>query len=267
MSEIKAKTVIAQKRDNIWKVILNRPEVLNAINDELIRDLKRVLEAIYERGEPGVIILTGAGRAFCSGIDISFAAKMSSISSEQLRVFIKNAQEAFNLLELIEMPTIAAIHGYALGGGLELALACDIRIAAEGTKMGLPEVRFGLVPDLGGAQRLPRIVGLGKAKELVFTGKIIDAREAERIGLVNMVVSEEKLMEAAEGMAREFLKGSLKAIGLAKRILNRAFDLSMESLLDYTAYIQNVCILAEDQIKYVMKFLEEQKKRKAKQSG
>lgn len=263
MGELKLKTVIVERRDKIWVVTLNRPEVLNALNDELLRDLKTAFEELHSRAEPGVVIVTGAGRAFCSGIDLSFAARLSSMSPEKLRVFIRQAQEVFDLIESIEMPTIAAIHGYALGGGLELALACDLRIASEDTKMGLPEVRFGLIPDLGGAQRLPRIVGLGRAKELVFTGRVIDAREAERIGLVNKVVPREKLMSEAESLARGMLKCSLKAIGIAKRVLNRAFDMGMEVLLDYTTYAQNVCILTEDQVKYVMEFLKEKKKKES----
>lgn len=200
----------------VAKVTLNRPEVRNAINIEMVEDLGRVLDALAEDPEARAIVLTGAGeKAFAAGADI---AQLKERGAQDALRRINAA--LFRRLEDHPLPSIAAIRGYALGGGCELAMACDIRIAGAGAKLGQPEVGLGIIAGAGAIQRLPKLVGLGRAKELLFTGRIIDAAEAERIGLVNRVVEDEAVLDAALETASMIAKQGALAVKVSKMAVN-----------------------------------------------
>ncbi|MEM1658217.1 MAG: enoyl-CoA hydratase/isomerase family protein [Candidatus Jordarchaeales archaeon] len=248
-------TVSYEKSEGITRIVLNRPEVLNAINSKMLAELSEAFRIAGSDESVKVVVLTGAGKAFSSGMDFSLLEELGKMGLNELYRAVKFAQGIYNQIESMEKPVIAAINGPALGGGLELALVCDMRIASENAIFGLPEVAVGIVPDLAGCQRLPRIVGLGRAKELVMTAKIIDAREAEKIGLVNKVVPADKLEEETLITARAMMMNSPLAVSLSKKILNLSFDVDMETLLDYTALAQRVCIQNEDVPKRVKEYV------------
>lgn len=239
-------TVSYEKSGGVARIVLNRPEVLNAINSKMLVELSEAFRIAGGDESVRVVVLTGAGKAFSSGMDFSLLEELGKMGLNELYSAVKFAQGIYSQIESLEKPVIAAINGPALGGGLELALVCDLRIASENAIFGLPEVAVGIVPDLAGCQRLPRIVGLGKAKELVMTARIIDAREAERIGLVNKVVPPGKLEEEVLTTAMAIMMNSQLAVSLSKKILNLSFDVDMETLLEYTALAQRVCIQNED---------------------
>lgn len=255
-------TILIEKQDGIGKIILNRPEKKNAINTEMFGEIGEAAKIVSDDSEVKVVIVTGAGTVFSAGIDFTAMGALGSVSSLGFRGMLRKFQVGWSLLENIEKPVIAAINGAAIGGGLEIALCCDIRIAADDARMGIPEVCLGIVPDLGGSQRLPRIVGLGRAKELIFTGKIIDAKEAERIGLVNKVVPAEKLMEATTEMGKDIMDNGLIAVGLSKKIANKSFDVDLETLFDYTVLAQDICIKTEDIGALFKRYMEKKSKKK-----
>nr|MDO8082802.1 enoyl-CoA hydratase/isomerase family protein [Candidatus Freyarchaeota archaeon] len=258
----KLETILIEKEDGIGRITLNRPEKKNAINVEMFGEIGEAARMVSDDSEVKVVIVTGAGSVFSAGIDFTAMGALGSASSLGFRDMLRKFQVGWSLLENIEKPVIAAINGAAIGGGLEIALCCDIRVAADNSRMGIPEVCFGLVPDLGGAQRLPRIVGLGRAKELIFTGRIIDAAEAERIGLVNKVVPAEKLMEAAMEVANEIKDNGLIAVGLAKKIANKSLEVDLETVLEYTVLAQDICIRTEDIGKLFTRYMEKKSRKK-----
>ena len=263
MEKLNFKTILVEKSEGLGKIVLNRPQVLNALNQEMFDELDKAFRFMGEDEDVKVLIVTGAGKAFSAGIDLSLLNQIvEEKNNEKIRRLIKKIQETFSLPEIMEKPVIAAINGITLGGGLELILACDLRIASENAKFGLPEVSLGIIPDLGGAQKLSRIVGLGKAKEIVFTGEIFDAKEAEKIGLVNKVVSHEVLEETVKNLAKKLMNNSLIAIGLSKNILNKSFDVDIKTLMDYTVETQMLCFKIENQKKFLDKFFEEKRKSK-----
>ncbi|MBS7248294.1 MAG: enoyl-CoA hydratase/isomerase family protein [Candidatus Jordarchaeales archaeon] len=243
---MKFETVSYEKSEGIARIVLNRPEVLNAINSKMLMELAEAFKIAGRDEDVRTIVLTGAGKAFSSGMDFSLLEELGKMGLSELYEATRLAQGIYSQIESSEKPVIAAINGPALGGGLELTLVCDLRIASENAIFGLPEVAVGIVPDLAGCQRLPRIVGLGKAKELVMTAKLIDAREAERIGLVNKVVPSGKLEEEVLATAKAIMMNSSLAVILSKKILNLSFDVDMETLLNYTALAQRICIQNED---------------------
>ncbi|MEM3594188.1 MAG: enoyl-CoA hydratase/isomerase family protein [Candidatus Jordarchaeaceae archaeon] len=259
---MKLETILIEKENGIGKIILNRPEKRNAINLQMFSEIGEAARIISEDSEVKVVIVTGAGSVFSAGIDFTAVGALGSSSSQSFRDMLRKFQVGWSLLENIEKPVIAAINGAAIGGGLEIALCCDIRIAADNAKMGVPEVCLGIVPDLGGAQRLPRIIGLGRAKELIFTGRIIDALEAERIGLVNKVVPAEKLMDAAIEMANEIKDNGLIAVGLAKKIANKSLEVDLETVFEYTVLAQDICIRTEDIGALFTKYMEKKSRKK-----
>ncbi len=190
-------------RDRVARVTVNRPKVLNALNERTVREIHAAFAALRENADVGVVILTGAGeKAFVAGADINELAVMTPLQGEASS---KLGQLALREIELLGKPVIAAINGFALGGGCELALACHMRFASESARLGLPEVGLGIIPGYGGTQRLPRIVGLGLALELITTARMIDAQEALRIGLVNRVLPAAELMPHCEKVAGEIL--------------------------------------------------------------
>ncbi len=218
------KYLILDQVDGIGWLRFNRPPV-NALCTELVLELERAVDNFARQADVRAIVLTGAGKAFVAGADI---AEMSSFTPLQARAFAQAGHRTLTKLAGIEKPTIAAINGYALGGGCEVALACDIRILAEGVRIGQPEVNLGLIPGFGGTQRLARLVGPGIAKELIFTGDALDAAEALRIGLANRVVPADKLLETATELARKISSRGPTAVRLAKTCINRGLDCGLE---------------------------------------
>jgi enoyl-CoA hydratase/carnithine racemase len=250
-------TLTVEKADQGVLVTLNRPEKLNAISNELLLELGEAVTEINGMADARVVIIRGAGRAFSSGTDLqSLAAGGIDRASPGFRHHLSRIQSAYNRIEGLEKPVIAQIHGYALGAALELALACDFRFCTLDTRFSLPEARYGLIPDLGGCQRLTRVVGLPKAKELVLTGKSIDGAEAERIGLVHRAVKGEDLEEAVRGLAEELSSLPPLAVGLAKRALDKSLDTDIMSALDLTTQIQFMLLNTEDFLEGVQAKLE-----------
>jgi enoyl-CoA hydratase len=218
-------TLIYEKKDSIAYVTLNRPQAFNAYNIQMRNDLYEVLGAIKDDSEVRVAIFSGAGeKAFCAGADLSeFLTAPSPIVARQVRF----ERDVWGLFLTIPQPLIAAVHGYALGSGIEIALCCDIRIASEDARFGLPEVGLGIIPAAGGTQTLPRIVGRANALEMLLTNRWLGAEEAHHFGLVNRVVPRGKLLETAEEMARKIASFSPMAVRRAKEAVVRGLELSL----------------------------------------
>jgi enoyl-CoA hydratase len=238
-------------------IIINRPDKLNALNAETIRELYSAFMSLRDDPEVRSVILTGSGdKAFVAGADISELASLDQASGKD---YVLEGQELTKLIENYRKPVIAAINGYALGGGTELAMACHVRIASENTKMGQPEVKLGLVPGFGGTQRLARLVGKGKAMELILSGKMIDAQEALAIGLVNRVVPQSELLSACEALAGEMIANAPLALEYSIRAINEGLDRSLsEGLLLEAEFFGNACS-SEDSKEGTRAFLEKRK--------
>lgn len=232
---------------------MDRPKALNALNDQTLLELERILTCAAARPEIRGLILTAQGKGFAAGADI---AQMKDYGSREGREYAARAQAVFNRIEALEKPVIAAVNGYALGGGCELCLSCDIRIASDRAVFGQPEVNLGLLPNFGGTQRLPRLVGPGIAKELIFTGRQIDAAEALRIGLVNKVVPHERLLEEALAMMALITSKAPIAVGLGKLAVNRGMDVDLTSGLELEKDLAAICFGTEDNTEGMHAFLE-----------
>lgn len=227
MNELK--NIKLEINDKIGVLTLNRPEALNALNRETLSEIKEIAQKISKMNfdEIRVLILTGSGaKAFVAGADIK---EISELSSEAAQIFSRLGQEAFSALENLQIPVIAAVNGFALGGGLELAMACDFIYASENAKFGLPEVTLGLIPGFGGTVRLARYVGPQKAKELIYTGNMLSANEAREIGLVNKVLSNEDLMVEVLKMAKTISLRGPVAVSVAKKMVHQGWDLAIEA--------------------------------------
>lgn len=248
---------IERDRENPRVVIvtLKRPKVKNAINKAMVNELHRAFDELREDTEVGAVIITGDGGDFAAGADINELRERKALES---LAAINNA--LFNKIENNPAPVIAAIKGYALGGGCELSLACDIRVGGRGAKMGQPEVGLGIIPGAGGTQRLPRIVGLGRAKELVLTGWIIDAEECHRIGLLNQVVDDDEVMEQSLKLARTICKKGPMAVRVAKQALNQSARTNLESGMVFESVAQAMLFESEDKMKRMTAFLEKKNK-------
>ena len=227
------KTITLEKKDRIAYLTFNRPDVLNAINVEMISELSEAVGEIEKDDGVGAVIMTGAGRAFLAGGDINWLLDGTEAPFE-LYLQHDRTMRLLLRLERLNKPVIAAINGYALGGGAEIITGCDIRIAAENAKIGFPEVKLGIMPGSGGTARLPRLVGKGKALELELTGEPIDAQEAYRIGLVNQVVPEGEAVKAAEEMAGKILKNAPQAVWQIKNAIQIGMDMSIEGASEYS---------------------------------
>ncbi|WHX98635.1 enoyl-CoA hydratase-related protein [Neobacillus sp. DY30] len=247
--------IIVREEKEIGFIIINRPELRNALNLETLEEIEQALDQWRFNQEIRVVIFTGAGeKSFAAGADISQLNKRTMIEALQ-----PNMSAVYRKIEDYEKPTIAAINGFALGGGLELALACDILIASYHAKVGLPEVGLGIIPGAGGTQRLTRIVGKGKAMDLILTGDIITAEEAERIGLISKAVPQDELLEKAKEYAGKIsIKGPL-ALRLAKAAVNRGADIEMETALYLEKLSQTILIGSEDKREGTQAFLEKRK--------
>ncbi len=236
-------------------VTIRRPEVLNALSDALLRELAEIPELVAEDTEVRAVIFTGEGKAFVAGADIPEIAGLSDVFVA--REYSLLGQDVMNAIAAMPIPTIAAINGYALGGGLELALACDLRVAAKGAKLGLPEVGLGLIPGFGGTQRLPRIVGLGRALDLILTGRHVPAEEALALGLVNRVADD--ALAEAKALAAEIASKGPIALALAKEAVFRGFDLPLPEGLEIEADLFGMVSRTADFKEGTSAFLEKRK--------
>lgn len=249
--------ILIEKEKNCAWLILNRPKVLNALNDQLLTEMLQALEDLEQDTEVKVILITGAGeKSFVAGADIK---ELEAIDHFKAIPFCAKGQGVFNKIENLNKPVIAVINGFALGGGCELSLACDIRIASEKAKFGQPEINLGIMPGYGGTQRLPRVVGKGRAMELILTGDTIDAQEALRIGLVNRVVPEDKLKEEALVLAEKMAGKSMKILTYAKRSAHLGLNLTIEDGCRLEANIFAQVCATEDKSEGVRAFLEKRK--------
>jgi 3-hydroxypropionyl-coenzyme A dehydratase len=282
------KYIQLEPEGDIAIVRINRPEALNAMNVDVVSELSRTIDIIAADDSIKVVIITGAGeRSFCAGADISYMVNIDPMQAER---YATSAQSVINKIERLEKPVIAAVNGFALGGGCELAMACDIRIASNNAKIGQPEATIGITPGWGGTQRLMRLVGPAKAKEMIFTGKMITADQAAQIGLVNRVVSvgpddnlppeapkddaakekertaevgrilNKKLMDECMALAREITKNSFTAVKVSKMLINRGMDSDLETGLRLEIYGWALCFAHEDRQKMMSAFLNKSKK-------
>jgi len=235
--------VVTEDHGPVRHVVLNRPEKRNAMNQELLRELGDALRDAA--AEPGVhcVVLRGEGRVFSAGVDLGELAQ-SSGAPGMLRPFRSVFLECANLCESMAKPVVCQIHRTCVGGALEVALGCDLRIASSDAQLGLPEVKFGIIPDVGGSTRLPAVVGLGRAKELIMTARLIDAAEAERIGLVNRVVEPEELEQATQALVEELLANSHIAVGRAKRVIDASARPALAQTLEMEVAVQEYCVAA-----------------------
>ncbi|MBM3323149.1 crotonase [candidate division WOR-3 bacterium] len=249
------KYLIVNKADGIGWLKFNRPPV-NALNTEVVLEVERAFDWFATQDDVMVVVLTGEGKAFVAGADI---AEMSRFTPLQARVFAQNGHRALARVASIEKPVIAAVNGFALGGGCEIALACDIRVLADTARIGQPEVNLGLLPGFGGTQRLARLVGPGRAKELIFAADAIDAAEALRIGLANRVVPADKLLETVTEMARKIAAKGPTAVRLAKTCINRGLDTDLGTGNAFEIEAFGVCFSSGEPAEGTRAFLEKRK--------
>jgi enoyl-CoA hydratase len=254
--------LLLETRDRIAHLTVNRPEKLNALSRATLQEMDRAFASFAEDPEVGVVILTGAGsKAFVAGADIQELAQQSP---REGREYARFGQELFSRIENLGKPVLAAVNGYALGGGCEIALACTMRFAASTARFGQPEVNLGIIPGYGGTQRLARLVGRGKAQELILTGDLIDAAEAHRIGLVNRVFAPEELLPGTQAVAETILTRGPLAIRYALEAIRRGLNMPLEDGLDFEATLFGILCASEDMKEGTRAFLE---KRKARFAG
>lgn len=245
-----------EKRDRIATLTISRPDKLNALNDATIAELGAAFDELRLSEDVGGIIITGAGRAFVAGADI---AELASQDPVMAKARARGGQDTFRRIETSPKPVVAAINGFALGGGCELAMACHIRVAADNAKFGQPEVKLGLTPGYGGTQRLPRLVGKGRALELLLTGDMIDAAEALRIGLVNKVVRPGELMDAARAILGRILENGPLAVALCLEAVDRGLGMALEDGMILEANHFGLLAATDDMVEGTNAFLEKRK--------
>jgi len=252
-SALKLENVVYDKKGPIAYVTLNRPKVMNALNQAVFAELKAVFEDVRDDADVQAVILTGAGdKAFAAGADIS---EMSNYTAVQAEAATRRAQEVTELIENLGKPVIAAVNGFALGGGCELTMACTIRIASEGAKFGQPEVKIGVMPGAGGTQRLPRLVGKGRALQLILSGETINAQEAYRIGLVNEVVPIANLIARAEAILNQIISNAPLGVRHSIEAVNKGLDESLAEGLLLEAAMFAICAGSEDKKEGTSAFL------------
>jgi len=250
-------TLLYEKKDGIGTVTINRPDKRNALNSTVYKELYDVYEAIENDDEVRVAILTGAGdRAFCAGSDI---AEMQNMGPIEIQRFMVTIRKTSDFIYALTKPTIAAVNGYALGGGCELSMCCDLRIASDRARFGQPEITLGLIPGASGTQRLPRLIGAAKAKEMIFTGDLIDAASALNLGLVNKVVPAEKLAEETLALATKLAVMSGPVLAMAKMAINTGLDTDIASGLNMEAKCNALCFATYDRKEGMDAFVEKRK--------
>jgi enoyl-CoA hydratase len=245
--------IVTDLSEGIFTIAISRPKALNALNTPTLKELDRVLSEAEASKEVKVLIITGAGeKAFVAGADIAEMSELSALAGREMTML---GQRVFSRVEELDRPVIAAVNGYALGGGNELAMSCDIRVASENAKFGQPEVNLGIIPGYGGTQRLPRLVGKGMAKYLIMTGEIIGAAEALRIGLVDKVVPQAELMDQVKAIARVILKKAPLAVHMAKKAINHGLDMDLTSGISYEAEAYTTSFATSDRTEGMKAFL------------
>jgi enoyl-CoA hydratase/carnithine racemase len=235
--------VTTEDRGPVRHIVLNRPEKRNAMNQELLHELRDALQEAADEDSVHCVVLRGEGAVFSAGVDLGELASFAGDPSV-LRPFRNVFLDCANLCEAMPKPVICQIHRACFGGALEVALGCDLRIASDDAQLGLPEVKFGIIPDVGGSSRLPAVVGLGRAKELIMTARTIDATEAERIGLVNRVVAPHELEQATQALVDELLANSHVAVGRAKRVMDASARPTLAQTLELEVSVQEYCVAA-----------------------
>ena len=255
-------TIVLERKDSVTTLTLNRPEKLNAINRKMTEDLNDAVVEIAKDRDARALVVTGAGRGFCSGADVGDMTQTAT--PKDIRYYTQVMHKIFLALTDLEKPVIAKVNGAAVGMGCSLALSADMIIASENAKFSLIFSRIGLIPDGGSLFHLPRLVGPAKAKELIFTAKLVDAKEAERIGLVNKVVPADGLDNEVNTLAKQLAEGPTVALGIAKKIINKGLSMDLSSVLECEAFGQTIAGTTEDAQEGVMAFLE---KRKAEFKG
>lgn len=239
--------------NSIARILLNRPKVLNALNREMVLEIYDALQQIQKTSDARALVISGAEKNFAAGADIS---PMLELSPKQAREFCFN--EIYNALDDLPLPVIAAISGYALGGGLELALACDFRICSEDAKLGFPEIKLGIFPGGGGTKRLPELIGISRAKEMIFLGGIIDAKNALEYGLCGRVVAGDPMEEALK-MAAALVERPPVALGLAKKVINHGAGTDQKTAIEFETVVWADLFSTEDQTEGMKAFLEKRK--------
>lgn len=248
--------IIIQKENHIATLIINEPKTLNALNTELLNEMSSAVQQLAQDKDVRVVIITGTERAFVAGANIK---EMSDLQVEEAKAFGLRGANVFRAIETMPQPVIAAINGFALGGGCELAMACDIRLASDKAKFGQPEVGLGITPGFSGTQRLARLVGFAKAKELIYTGKVISANDALQIGLVNQVVAHDELMQVAKEMAAVIATQAPLAVQYSKQAINQGWDLDIANAIALEAELFAKCFDTNDQKRGMEAFLNKQK--------
>ena len=251
-------TLILEREESVATVTLNRPDRMNALDEKLLGEIPKAINEISQDNTVRAVIITGAGRAFCAGGDLDLPL-FNMTDPGRIRSYLRWAAEGILSMRNLAKPVIAAVNGVATGAGCSILMACDIIIASEEARFGQAFVNVGYHPDLGSSYFLPRLVGTAKACELIFTGKIIDAREMERIGLVNQLVSPDALMATAKELATKLASGPSVAIGLAKYSIYRGLHMTLEQALDYETDAASLTILTEDMKEGVKAFKEKRK--------
>lgn len=246
-------TIKFEKKGSIGIATIHRPEALNALNGQVLDELKALIDDVERDEELRALIITGAGRSFAAGADIGAQSELDVAGGRSWGIF---GSKLFRRIELLEIPTIAAVNGFALGGGCELAMSCDIILAGEKAKFGQPEVGLGITPGFSGTQRLPRRVGIGMAKELIYTGNMIDAKEAERIGLANRVVPKDELMDEAVALAEKIIGNAPIAVKYSKAAIDRGMDMDIDNGIKAENELFAMCFATEDQKEGMKAFLE-----------
>ena len=251
---MKYKNIIFEVKDGVAIITFNRPEVLNALNDKLLKELSHALDEIAENEDIRVLILTGAGeKSFVAGADIKEIATFDALDA---KLFAQTGQSTINKFENLPIPVIAAVNGFALGGGCEIALACDFIYASENAMFGLPEINLGLIPGMGGTQRLPRLIGKNMAKEMIFTGKMISAVEAEKIGIVNRVCSQELLMEETVKVAGIIASKGKVSLRAAKQAIDNGMNVNLTTGCSIEIDAFALCFTSPDAKEGASAFLE-----------
>ncbi len=251
------KNILLSFENEIAVLTINRPKVLNALNVETLKELQAALQAVKDNTSSKVLIITGAGeKAFVAGADIQ---EMSNMNSVQALAFSKLGHQTMKMIQDLDRPVIAAVNGFALGGGTEIALACDFIYAAESARFGLPEVTLGVFPGFGGTQRLTRLIGKGKAKELIMTGRMVGAQEAVQMGIANRVFPLASLLEETRKTALQIAGNGPIGVRLAKMVVNGGFDIGLEEACSMESVGFSLCFTTEDQKEGMKAFTEKRK--------